>query len=183
MALKGWHRISVEEYLEGEKDAPVKHEYVGGEVFALAGSSDVHNTIAGNIHTVFNLAARRKGCRAYMSDMKVRTSGDVFYYPDVMFVCQDGPDPYYKDHPCVIVEVMSPSTLRIDLFEKRYAYQAVPSVQLYLLVDSRRRAVSGYYRSKEGWEERDFERQDTVPVPCADVHLSTEDIYIQTPFL
>ena len=181
-ASKSWLQLSVEDYLEGEKDAPVKHEYVHGEVFALAGASDVHNTIAGNIHTVFNLAARRKDCRAYMSDMKVRAD-DVFYYPDVMFVCDDGPDPHYKTKPCVIVEVLSPSTLRTDTNEKRYAYLELPSLQLYLLVDSRRQFVWGLYRSKAGWEERVFGEDDVIPVPCAEIELTASDIYIQTPYL
>jgi Uma2 family endonuclease len=181
-AAKGWVPVSVEDYLEGEKDAPVKHEYVHGEVFALAGASDVHNTIAGNIHTVLNLAARRKGCRVYMSDMKVRVA-ESFYYPDVMLVCDDGPDAYYKDKPCVIAEVLSPGTLRTDTNEKRYAYLGLPSLALYLLVDSRRRFVRGYYRTKTGWEERVFREGEAVPVPCAEVELSAEDIYIQTPYL
>ena len=181
-ASKSWFQLSMEDYLEGEKDASVKHEYVHGEVFALAGASDVHNTVAGNIHTVFNLAARQKGCRAYMSDMKVRV-GDAFYYPDVMFVCDDGPDPHYKTKPCIIVEVLSPSTLRTDTNEKRYAYLGLPSLELYLLVDSRRRFVWGLYRTKTGWQERAFGEGDAVSVPCAEVELTASDIYIQTPYL
>jgi Uma2 family endonuclease len=181
-AAKGWLRVSVEDYLEGEKDAAVKHEYVHSEVFALAGRGDVHNTIALNIALAVTPAARRKGCRVYMSDMKVR-AGESFYYPDVMLVCEDGPDPYYKDKPCVITEVLSPSTLRTDTNEKRYAYLDLPSLALYLLVDSRRRFVRGYYRTKTGWEERVFGEGEAVPVPCAEVELSAEDIYIQTPYL
>lgn len=181
-ASKGWFQVSVEDYLAGEKDAPVKHEYVHGEVFALAGASDVHNTVALNIALALTPVARRKDCRVYMSDMKVRV-GESFYYPDVMLVCDDGPDPYYKDKPCVITEVLSPSTLRTDTNEKRYAYLGLPSLALYLLVDSRRRFVWSYYRTKTGWEERVFGEGDAIPVPCADVELSAEDIYIQTPYL
>ena len=182
-APKSFYSVCVEDYLEGERDATIRYEYVRGEVFAMAGASDVHNTIAGNIHTVLNLAARRTGCRAYMSDMKVRAADEVFYYPDVMFVCDDGPDPYYKDKPCVIVEVLSSTTLRTDFGEKRYMYEALPSLLLYLVADSRRRFVTGYYRGENGWEEKHFGEGDTVPVPCADVSLTMEDIYIQTPFL
>ncbi len=172
--------ISVAEYLEGEKGAPRKHEYVAGEVFAMAGDSDVNNTVALNIAMALTPAARRKECRTYASDMKVR-AGEAFYYPDVMFVCQDGPDAYYKDKPCVIVEVMSASTVRTDLYEKRLAYRGLESLELYLLVDSRRQFVKGEYRSKQGWEERRLEA--AIPIPCADVSLSIEDIYLQTPFL
>ena len=181
-ASKSWYRVGVEEYLEGERDAPNKHEYVYGEVFALAGASDTHITIALNIALALAPAARKKGCRVYASDMKVRV-GERFYYPDVMFVCDDSPDPYYKDKPCVIVEVLSPSTVRTDTNEKRYSYLELPSLQLYLLVDSRRRFVWGYYRGQTGWEERFFGEGETIPVPCADVALSAEDIYIQTPYI
>ena len=183
MAMPNFYSVCVEDYLEGERDAAIRYEYVHGEVFAMAGGSDVHNTIGLNIVVALNPAARQKGCRVYASDMKVRAADEVFYYPDVMFVCDDGPDPYYKDKPCVIIEVISPSTVRTDVNEKRYAYEKLPSLRLYLLVDSRRRFVTGYYRGENGWEEKAFAKGDTVPIPCAEVNLTMEDIYIQTPFL
>ena len=175
-------RISVDEYLERERKAAVRHEYIDGRVFPRAEENDVHNTVLGNICTALVPAAREKSCRVYSSALKVRAE-DRFYYPDVMFVCDDGPDPYYKDKPCVIVEVLSPSTVRTDTNEKRYSYLELPSLQLYLLVDSRRRFVWGYYRGQTGWEERFFGEGETIPVPCADVALSAEDIYIQTPYI
>ena len=181
-ATKSWYRVSVDEYLEGERDAPNRHEYVYGEVFALAGASDVHNTLTLNVALALTPSARKKDCRVYSRDMKVRV-GERFYYPDVMLVCEDGPDPYYKDKPCVIVEVLSPGTVRTDTNEKRYAYLELPSLQLYLLVDSRRRFVWGFYRTQTGWDERFFGEGETVPVPCADIELSAKDIYIQTPYL
>ncbi len=182
-ATKDWFTVSVEDYLEGEKDGFVRHEYVHGEVFAMAGGSNVHNTITLNIATALNPAARQKGCRTYSSDMKVRASEKTFYYPDVVFVCEESSDDYYVDKPCVIVEVASRSTARTDMNEKRYAYQDLASLQLYLLVDSRKQFVLGYYRTKKGWEERHFEEGETVPIPCADLSLTFEDIYIQTPYL
>lgn len=180
---KDWYRVSLEDYLEGEKDAAVRHEYVDGEVFAMAGGSRAHNTVSGNIHTALNLAARRSNCRAYINDMKVSIDENIFYYPDVMFDCGADSDDYYVNKPCVIVEVISPSTVRTDMNEKRYAYQTLTSLQLYLLVDSRKQFVLGYYRTKKGWEERHFEEGETVPIPCADLSLTFEDIYIQTPYL
>lgn len=175
--------MSVEDYLKEEKDAPIKHEYVYGEVFAMAGASDVHNAITLNIATVLLAAARRKACRTYASDMKVRAQDNIFYYPDVMFVCEDDSNDYYKERPCVIIEVLSNSTNRTDKNEKRHAYLALPSLKLYLLADSRRQWVMGYYRTKAGWEERIFAEQDSIPIPCADTQLTIEDIYIQTPYL
>ena len=91
-ALKLLETVSVEEYLEGEKLSPVKHEYVDGRVFALAGATDAHNRIAGNIYAQLWDAAGRKSCRLYMSDMKLRVLGKRYYYPDVMAVCDDADD-------------------------------------------------------------------------------------------
>jgi len=182
-AAEGLYSISVKDYLNGERESPIKHEYIHGEVFAMAGGSDVHNTITLNIATKLVASAREKGCRAYSSDMKVRAGESVFYYPDVMFVCEDDSNDYYKEKPCVIVEVLSSSTNRIDKNEKRHAYLAMTSLKLYLIVDSRRQYVLGYYRTKSGWQEKLFGEGEEIPIPCADTTLTTEDIYIQTPYL
>ncbi|MCA9839876.1 MAG: Uma2 family endonuclease [Trueperaceae bacterium] len=115
--------ISVKDYLEGEKDSAVKHEYTNGEVWAMTGTSDIHNTIAGNVFAALLLAARANNCRAYISDMKIRVGDATFYYPDVVFTCEQDSDSYFKTMPCIVVEVVSRSTARIDQNEKRYAYQ------------------------------------------------------------
>ena len=100
-----------------------------------------------------------------------------------MLICEEDPGDYYKEKPCVIVEVLSSSTNRTDKNEKRHAYLSLPSLQLYLLVDSRRQFVMGYYRTKTGWQEKHFSERMRVPVPCADTELTLEDIYIQTPYV
>lgn len=141
----------------------------------------MHNTSALNLALALAPAARRTGCRVYVSNMKVRV-GESFYYPDVVLVCDDGPDAYYKDKPYVIAEVLSPGTLRTDTNERRYAYLGLPSLALYLLVDSRRQFVRGYYRTKTGWEERVFGEGEAVLVSCAEVELTPSDVYIQTPY-
>jgi len=174
--------ISVEEYLEAERDAEVRHEYVDGEVFALAGGSVNHNLIAANLVRALGNAAERTPCRVYGSDMKVRASETLFYYPDVMVVCGPPADAYYETDPCVLVEVVSQSTSRNDRLEKRFAYLGLPSLRLYLLVDSRKRKVTGYYRTASGWEERAFEEDDPVSVPCVDTALSFEQLYAKVQF-
>ena len=142
----------------------------------------MHNTIALNLALALTPAARQKDCRVYASDMKVHVD-EMFYYPDVMFVCDDGPGPVYKDKPCVIAEVINLDTLRVDTAEKSHTYLELPSLKLYLLVDSRHQFVCGYYRMETGWEDRVFAEGGNVPVPCADLELTTEDTYVQTPYL
>lgn len=178
MALKK-PLLSVAEYLRLEAESPVKYEYVGGEVFALAGTTDKHNQLALNLVVKLWDAARRKGCRVFTSDVKVRTPSDAHYYPDVMVVCKNDPDPLVKSKPCLIVEVLSPSTEVVDRREKLFAYQGVPELQAYVLVASETRRVERYYRTAseaaQGWM---YElAADEVAFPCPGVTLSVEEIY------
>ena len=179
-ASRAFDRISAADYLEGEKDADIRHEYVYGYVYAMAGSSPAHNIIAGNIQTAFNIALTNSPCVVYASDMKVRADVEAFYYPDVMIVCDNDLSSYFQDKPCVIVEVLSKKTARKDLHEKRFMYQTLPSLELYLLVDSRTHQVYGHYRTDKGWEERAFDVGQPVPVPCAGTELTHEQIYAKT---
>lgn len=172
--------ITVDEYLEAEDGADVRHEYVYGEVFALAGGSVSHNVICANVVHLLVRAAG-SGCRAYGSDMKLRIEEKLFFYPDAMVVCEPPANDYFETSPCVVVEVLSGSTMRKDRLEKRFAYGSLPSVQLYLLVDSRRREVTGYYREAAGWDERRFAEGDAVPVPCVGVNLDFGELYDKTP--
>ncbi len=87
--------LSVEEYLELEKSATVKHEYVGGEIHAMVRASRRHNRIAGNIFRKLADAAEGGPCRVYISDMKLQVE-EVFYYPDVMVACGAPPENEYS---------------------------------------------------------------------------------------
>ena len=118
--------ISIEDYLEGEQHTDTKHEYLAGQVVAMGGASDKHGLIAGSLYAALLPAARRKGCQLFIADMKVRVNHDsdsYFYYPDLLLSCQpdDRESAYYRRHPCLLVEVLSPSTERIDSREKLLA--------------------------------------------------------------
>ncbi len=112
--------ISEEDYLEGEKIAELKHEYVDGHIYAMAGAHSNHNSLALNISSEFKNHLKGKPCRAYMSDMKVRiANGSKYYYPDVLVNCPPV-NGYFTETPTIIVEVLSNSTRRIDETEKRW---------------------------------------------------------------
>jgi Uma2 family endonuclease len=179
-ASSAFNLISVEEYLEGEKLATVRHEYLYGYVYAMAGASPIHNIIAGNIHTVFNVALSKRECVVYNSDMKVQVEDEVFYYPDVMVVCQNDLESYFQTRPCVIVEVLSHSTSRKDLHEKALLYKQIPTLELYLIVDTEFRRIIGHYRTKDGWQEKLFTKEHRVPIPCVDIELGFEAVYAKT---
>src|SRR6266567_2592347 len=117
-AAKKLNLISVEDYLAGELQSPIKHEYLGGVVYAMAGARNAHNLIASN--TLGALFGRLRGrpCRLYNSDTKIRIrlpTHTRFYYPDVSVICRPNPPTdTFQDDPAVLVEVLSRSTRRID---------------------------------------------------------------------
>src|SRR6266851_8969722 len=126
---------TVEEFLEMEEASLTKHEYVAGEVYALSGATQRHNRIAGNILAQLWAAARDGGCRVFGSDMRLRVGNDAVYYPDVQVDCDPADnEPLFTMKPCVVVEVLSPSTSSIDLREKLMVYQRIKSLRAYMIV-------------------------------------------------
>lgn len=149
--LKPW--ISPEEYLAAERTAEVKHEYVDGEVFAMVGASRRHASLVANFGFGLRRAARKRGCEAYLNDVKVRIEeANAYYYPDVVVTCSRGDDdPYVVREPVLIVEVLSDSTEAIDRREKRTNHQKIPSLREIVLVAQDRRQVEVYRRRNDGW--------------------------------
>ena len=181
---------TVDDYLEGEQATEVKHEYLAGQVVAMGGASDKHGLIAGSLHAALLPAARRKACQLFMADMKVRVDHEgesYFYYPDLLLSCQ--PDnkesAYYRRHPCLLVEVLSPSTERIDTREKLFAYRLLPSLREYLLLRQDRVQADVYQRGDEGrWEHHTFTQPDDVlALRCLDAAVSLRDVYADVPEL
>lgn len=178
---KPHHPLTVEEYLELEEVAKHKHEYVGGEIHAMVGASYRHNRIAGNIFSSLRDAALRNDCRVYMSDMKVSLDEGDFYYPDVMVVCEplEGENPVFETKPCLVVEVISPSTEKTDRREKLSAYQRMSSLEAYLIVAQDRRWLTHYIRDESGaWRRGDLTNEGRLPLPCPpETVLSLDEIY------
>src|SRR6266850_2961353 len=155
--------ISVDEYLTGEEASGIKHEYINGTVYAMAGGTKEHNQIAGNIYSALLHRLRGRPCKAFILDIKVRldTLGEpVFYYPDVVVGC-DPRDTHrlYLRYPRVLVEVSSESTERLDRREKRLAYQTIETLEDYLIVSQDRREVTIFRRSND-WAAEVLERLD-----------------------
>lgn len=178
--------VSAEEYLAGEEVAEVRHEYVTGEIYAMAGAGERHNRIALNIAFQLRSKARGGRCGVFMSDMKLRIgSGERFYYPDVMLVCNENDDhSQYKDAPCLIAEVLSPSTEAVDRREKWLAYSELHSLRYYLLISADRQHVDYYQRDDAGvWQAATLTSQETILVQCGEegaqfrAGLCLDDIY------
>ena len=150
--------IAAAEYLAGARQSEVRHEYLAGVVYAMAGASEEHNAIAGNIFAFLHAHLRGGPCRAFINDMKVRlvTAGDeIYYYPDVMVACdRRDTDRYYKAYPKVVIEVLSPETERTDRREKFLSYTQIESLEEYVLVAQDHMEVTVFRRSNAWQPER-----------------------------
>lgn len=174
--------ISAEEYLQGEPASDIRHEYVAGQVFAMAGAGENHNRIAGNVFFHLRAAARGKPCGVFISDMKVRVKQqDAYYYPDVLVACDPlDTEALYKESPCLIAEVLSPATETIDRREKLHAYRTLPSLRYYLLVAQEQRRIECYFRDDgERWLFLVLENTGRLEIACDGytAALTLEDIY------
>jgi Uma2 family endonuclease len=162
-----------------EEASSTKHEFVAGEVYALSGATRRHNRIAGNIFAGLWNAAENGQCGVYGSDMRLRIGDDAVYYPDVQVVCDPSDDePLFTTKPCVVVEVLSPSTSSIDLREKLLLYHQIESLRAYVIVFQDQRRVIRHYRAEnDAWFVALHGADSKVPFPCPEVELTLAEIY------
>ncbi len=178
-ALHTDHLLTYEEYLEFEESSDVRHELVDGHLYAFAGASDRHNLITVNIIVALAIRARGSQCRVFGSDMKLRVSARTGYYPDVMVAC-DPSDSHemYRERPCLLVEVLSPSTHLTDRREKLLAYQNIESLQGYLMVYRDQQRVESYTRNSDGiWVYKEVVAGHEVWFPCVDLTVPVHALY------
>ena len=173
------HLLSVEEYLEFEQKASVRHEYVAGTLYALAGATKKHNLIISNL--IFRLMSASRGtlCRVYSEGVKVRPVDNLFYYPDVMVAChgREG-DPLFETEPCLLIEVLSESTAHIDKREKLVAYQQLRSLQTYLIIHQDKKLVECHWPSNEGrWQHAQIAEGEEIALECPHLVLSAKEVY------
>jgi Uma2 family endonuclease len=173
--------ISVEDYLDGELHSEIRHEYIAGAVFAMAGAGEAHNRISGNLFFHLRAATRGTPCGVFMSDMKVRVrSHQAFYYPDVLLTCDPSDrESLYKTEPCLIAEVLSPGTELTDRREKLIAYRSLPALRTYLLIGQDCHRVERYQRASDGTWSYEVIEDGALSIDCADqqVQVSMADLY------
>jgi Uma2 family endonuclease len=139
-------------YLSWEERQQEKHEYVGGEVFAMVGARREHVVVSGNLYAALKQRLRGGPCQAYIADLKLRVETiDAFFYPDLMVSCdpEDQAADMFLARPVLIAEVLSESTAAYDRGDKFAAYRSLPSLQEYVLVDVRARRVETFRRAAE----------------------------------
>lgn len=181
-AAKKLRLVSVEDYLAGELDSPVKHEYLGGLVYAMAGARNVHNLIASNVLIATGVRLRGKSCRAYNSDTKIRVRLAThvrFYYPDATLTCRPNPgNDSFQDAPDLVFEVLSKKTRRIDEGEKKDAYLTIPSLAVYVLIEQDTPAIVAHRRTENGFSREIYDGLDAVlRLPEIGIDMPLAEIY------
>lgn len=172
--------LSVQDYLRLELVAEERHELVGGVMYVMSGASARHNLLASALLAELRAAGLAEGCRAYSAAMKVRV-GDTVYYPDVMVACAELADPYYEDAPCLIVEVISPTTGRIDRIEKLAAYRQIPSLRAYVIVETASVSATVHSRTDDGWAVERHGAGGQITLECPRVTLDVDALYHGLP--
>lgn len=179
---------SAQAYLDDERSAATRHEFLDGQVYAMAGASERHNQLASALHYALYGQLAAGDCRVFQSDMRVQASESAYFYPDLVVVC--GPAQYADPrrdtllNPAVIIEVLSPSTEDFDRGRKFWHYRALPSLSDYLLVAQTRLQVEHYTRqSADIWMLQDFTQpQDRVVLASVGCTLALDALYRRVNF-
>lgn len=176
------HRYTFAEYLEIEEIARVKHEYLRGEIYAMAGGTPEHAALGATLTAMLGEQLRGGPCRVYNSDLRVRIlATGLATYPDVTVVC--GPterDPDSATHvvnPSVVVEVLSDGTEDYDRGEKLAHYKQAPSLAAVVLVSHRERKIEVWTREGTIWELAVHESGGIASLPSIGCSLNVEAIY------
>ena len=153
VATPNYNYISPTEYLQGEENSPIKYEYRDGEVYAMAGASNTHVIITGNVFAILRNHLRGSGCQAYISDTKAHIESiNTYYYPDVIVSCNQKDKAFHNflRYPCLIIEVLSPTTEAFDRGDKFADYQMLETLQEYVLINTKKPRVECFRRNEEG---------------------------------
>ncbi len=186
------YAITTQEYLTREEASDYKHELVDGFVYAMAGATDAHATITGNLEVAIRPHLRKSGCRAYGSDMKlaipdVKESSlgkkGTYYYPDYMVTCskadREPSADKIKREPCLIIEVLSASTATTDRTEKSDRYRKISTLDQYWLIAQDRRRIIVYERAGTGWKETEHrDPHSVISLPIEKIEIRLEDVYL-----
>ena len=188
-ALRKPALVSEEEYFAITDASEFRHEFVNGQVCAMAEPSDNHEIIAGNVFGSLHSHLRKHPCRVFSGNKRVRVAflnRAFHYYPDVMVICDpNGSDDRFKENPVLVVEVLSPSTESTDIREKMFAYLNTESVKHYVIIAQDKKEIIVYRRvpPPDGWEvETLTENDDVLRVPDLNFELRLADVYEKVEF-
>jgi Uma2 family endonuclease len=171
--------VTFDEFLLRERNADIKSELIGGLVYAMAGASQRHNDITVNLVVAIAPAARAAGCRARASDQLVRVDDINGKYPDFGVYCENETHDFYTTAPCLLAEVLSPSSHERDKVTKLAIYRSLPSLRAYLVIDPETSTVIAHLRDRRGsWASTTCGPGDVLGLPCPDMLLNISDVFL-----
>jgi Uma2 family endonuclease len=160
-----------------EKKSEIRHEYVDGELLAMAGEKRLHNRLVRRLVRSLSDIADEKGCELVFETVKLRVRSTRYRYPDFAISCNPGEDDYLVENPCFIAEVLSDSTEQTDVTKKLDEYTRLPTVERYVMISQNSRLVVVCKREGGRWFLETLESEGEFDVPCLGVNLSLEQIY------
>ncbi|MDD2864691.1 MAG: Uma2 family endonuclease [Methylococcales bacterium] len=172
------HYITEQEYLDSEKLRDIRHEYIDGEIYAMSGAKLNHQRLISTLTSKIYAHLDGTPCEVFSSDIKVRAdSGNKYFYPDVLVSCDnENGDSVFTETPRLIIEVLSKSTRKYDKTFKRICYQAIPSLEEYVLIEQDHVEIE-VCRKSENWQPNYYFIDDEVTFTSIDLTLPVLDIY------
>lgn len=177
------HRYTLKDYLGVEEMSLVRHEYLNGDILAMAGGTPEHAALSAAAVTLLGGKLRGGACRLYSADLRIRVlATGLATYPDAAVICgepeRDPDSPTHVTNPAVIVEVLSASTEDYDRGEKREHYQRIESLREYVLISQDRRRVEVLHRDAAGtWQSRIHGAGDHAALPSLRVSFAVDELY------
>ena len=187
MAQREYPTIDRDDYLALDHSSQAaRYEYLEGELRMLAGGSAAHSIISTNLATSINNLLGDTPCIVYNSDMQLQLSESRYVYPDITVTCDprdQEPEDNRTHYPTLVVEVLSPGTEVVDRGKKLLYYQAHPTIQEYLMVDSQNILVEVYQREKNRWTFTTHGLGDKIQLESLGIQFSVDEIYKRTSLL
>ena len=172
-------RMSAKDYLDLERMAASKHEFIDGIVYAMSGTTKQHDFISGDIYAAL-VNALKPPCDVFSANVKVHietADAEAYYYPDVHVSCSDlDKDPLSSKMPSLVIEVASDSTADYDRGAKFVSYRKLPSLQEYVIVQQTHVRVE-VFRKRTGWLAEVFGAGDTITLESVGVSLPVAQFY------
>ena len=186
-AREHFPRFTPEEYFDWEEQQLERHEYIDGEVYAMSGGTQNHSDIALNFGSLLKNHMRGSGCKTFNSDLRIKIfESNKYVYADLSVTCdnRDKSTPQYITHPCLIVEVLSPSTEAYDRGDKFRMYRRNPSLRDYVLVHTDKIAIDLYRRDEAGnWNIINYEAGEAIELRSINLTYSIEQVYEDIEFV
>lgn len=177
---------TVEEYLQFDLESIARHEFLAGQVYPMFKGSQNFKIIGENMFARLRTHLYGSDCQVFSSDMKIRIESiNAFYYPEVSVVCNSqARELYFKTCPCLIAQVISPTTERIDRNEKLFNYRQLSSLQEYILVEQSKMRVEVYRKvSQNNWLLETLTQDSILKLQSVNVEITMAEIYEDVEFV